>query len=302
MQNIIDIKNRIKSIKDTAQITKAMQLISVSKMRKADEKYEQNDRYYRRIKSTIKDIFAHTSTVTHPYLQHRPGNATAYIVIASDAGLAGDYNHRVLSFAENEIKTVDKYKIFTVGHIAEEFFVNRNYETDSEFVYCTQNPTIDDVRRLATTAVDLYDTGEVDEVRIIYTRHVKGHNIALSTRVVPIEKSDFDDAKSFSDYNEILLFEPSASQVFNILVPQYVLGTIFNALIESIRCEHSERMMAMNNATNNANDMIHTLELEYHRARQAKITSELSEMSSYRREQSGQNRKWSRRLWIKPKI
>jgi len=286
MQNIVDIKNRIKSIKDTAQITKAMQLISVAKMRKANEKFIQNDRYYRRIKSTIKDIFSHMGNekIEHPYLLHREGSRTVFIVIASDAGLAGEYNHRVLKFAQQEIDAAGKgSKIVAIGHMAEEYFGTRGYERIDAYVYCSQNPTIDDVRRISTVAVDLYDAGEVDEVRLVYTRHINNQNVARSERVVPIQKSDFETATAVKEYKEILTFEPSPIEVFNILVPQYVLGMIFNALIESVRCEHSERMVAMNNATNNANDMIDTLELDYHRARQAQITAELSEISSYQR-------------------
>lgn len=280
MENIVDIKNRIKSIKDTAQITKAMQLISVSKLRKVNEVYQHNDRYYRRIKSTIKDIFKRTSWISHPYLEQTDNSKVIFIIVASDAGLAGDYNHRVLSFAEGELAKADAYKIFTVGHMAEEYLSGRGYPTDNRFVYNTQNPTVDDVRRLAATVLDLYDADEAGEVRVIYTRSIGGKNTAISTRVVPIAKADFEDAKSFDDYSETLNFEPSEDEVLNILVPQYVFGTIFYALIESVRCEHNERILAMNNATNNAKDMTERLELEYHRARQARITAELSEISA----------------------
>lgn len=286
MQNIANIKNRMKSIRDTAQITKAMQLISVAKMRKANEKFAQNDRYYRRIKSTIKDIFSHMGgeKIDHPYLQHRDGSRAVFIVIASDAGLAGDYNHRVLKFAEEEIKKAGAgSKVIAIGHMAEEFFFARGYEIINDYVYCSQNPTLDDVRRISTLAVDLYDAGDVDEVRIIYTRHISSQNAAQSERVVPIQKSDFETATAVKEYKETLTFEPSPIEVFNILVPQYVLGMIFNALMESVRCEHSERMVAMSNATNNANDMLDKLELDYHRARQAQITAEVAEISAYQR-------------------
>lgn len=281
MQNIVDIKNRIRSVRDTAKITKAMQLISVSKMRKADEKYEQNSKYYRSIKSTIKDILADTGEIDHPYLKYRPSNAKAFIVIASDNGLAGEYNHRVLGFAESLIAAAPNCKIFAIGQMTREHFRGKGYDTSDEFIYCSQNPTIDDVRRVTTTAVDLYDTGGADEIIVIHTRSMGGRNVAVANRMIPIQKSDFDDAEPLPEYKQILNFEPSAKDVFDILVPQYMLGSIFNALIESMRCEHSERMMAMNNATNNAEKMIDMLELDYHRARQAKITSELAEINSY---------------------
>lgn len=298
MQNIVDIKNRIRSVRDTAKITKAMQLISVSKMRKADEKYEQNSKYYRSIKSTIRDILADSGEINHPYLKHRPSNATAFIVIASDNGLAGEYNHRVLGFAESQIAATPDCKIFAIGQMTKEYFHAKGLDTSDEFIYCSQNATIDDVRRLTATAVDLYDTGEADEIIVIYTKHVGGRNIAVANHVVPIQKSDFEDAAPHPEHKQILNFEPSAKTVFDILVPQYVLGTIFNALIESMRCEHSERMMAMNNATNNAEKMIDTLDLEYHRARQAKITSELAEINSY---QSGKEARGNKNAAVQNK-
>lgn len=284
MKNIVDIKNRIKSVKDIAQITRAMELISVAKMRKADERREHHDRYYRRINSVIKDIFAHSPSIDHPYLKPAEGKGTVFIVIASDAGLAGGYNNRVLQLAEKEIAAAGSYKVFTVGYMAEEYLSVRGYATIDKFVYCSQNPTLDDIRRLAMSAIDYFDSGEADEIKIISTRTIKGHNTAISTRLLPLGKGDFEDAKPLADYKQILHFEPSAADVFNILAPQYVFGTMFNALAEAIRCEHSERMAAMGTATENAGQMIEKLEREYHRARQEKITSELAETSSSLRE------------------
>lgn len=281
MRNIVDIKNRIKSIKDTAQITKAMELISVAKMRKANEKYQNNVKYFERVRNTLKDILNHSGDIKHPYLQHRETQRTAFVVIASDNGLAGDYNHRVLRFALEKINAVkdDKF-VFIIGQMAKDYFYRRGITPDIEFLYCAQDPTIEDARRLTADLVELYNDNHIDEVNLIYTHTVGNTNEAVMLRLLPIIKADFDDARQETDYNALLDFEPSPKEVFDILVPQYILGITYSALIQSVRCEHSERMKTMNNATNNAQDMIEELELEYHRARQEQITTEIAEISS----------------------
>lgn len=281
MRNIVDIKNRIKSIRDTAQITKAMELISVAKMRKANDKYHRNLKYYERVRNTVKDILNHSADIKHPYLNSRTINRTAYIVIASDTGMAGDYNNRVLNYAYNMMqeKTGEK-SVFIIGQMANEFFLRNGITPDIEFLYCAQDPNIDDARRISADVVDMYDKGLIDEVFIIYTHPVGSVNEATHVRLLPILKEDFSDAVQEENYRAILEFEPSVKEVFDTLVPQYIVGLTYSALIRSIRCEHTERMKTMTNATNNAMDMIDTLELEYHRARQEQITTELAEISS----------------------
>jgi|AGTN01.1.fsa_nt_gi ATP synthase, F1 gamma subunit len=281
MKNITDIKNRIKSIKDTAQITKAMELISIAKMRRANEKYQKNLNYYERVRSTIKDILKHSGQITHPYLRHRETKRAAFVVIASDTGMCGDYNHRVLNFALNKINAVkDEKVVMIIGQMANEFFRRNGVSPDIEFLYCAQDPTLDDARRITTDIVDMYDNDLIDEINVVYTRPEGQANVAAMVRLLPITAEDFADAPEETEFNALLEFEPTPKEVFDILVPQYVVGLAYSALVQSVRCEHSERQKTMSNATKNAGEMIEGLELEYHRARQEQITTELTEISS----------------------
>ncbi len=277
---MVDIKTRIKSIKDTGQITKAMQLISVAKLRKANDNYQKNYAYSHRVRGILKDILNHAESISHPYLWHRETNRTAYVVIASDNGLVGDYNHRVLSFADKIIADSKEPSIFTIGHMASEYFEKRGITPDVQFLYCAQNPNLEDARRITADLVDLYDNNIIDEVRIISTRMNGVINEAYEQRLLPILREDFVRDEVESEYSAIMDFEPSTKEVFDTLVPQYILGLTYSALIQAVRCEHSERIETMNNATKNADEMIGQLEQQFHRARQEQITTEIAELSS----------------------
>ncbi len=231
MQNMVDIKTRIKSVKDTGQITKAMQLISVSKLRKANDNYQRNYAYSHRVRGILKDILNHAESVDHPYLCHRETNRTAYVVIASDNGLVGDYNHRVLAFAEKLIaENKTESSIFTIGHMASEFFEKRGIIPDVQFLYCAQNPNLEDARRITADLVELYDNNIIDEVRIVYTRMNGVVNEACEQRLLPIMREDFKDDQVESDYNQMMEFEPSLKEGFDTLVPQYILGLTYSAI------------------------------------------------------------------------
>lgn len=285
MQSIIDIKNRMKSVRDTAQITKAMEMISVAKMRKANEKFARNAAYFSRVRHTMKDIMVHSDAfLEHPYFSQRNMRRTAFVVVASDNGLAGDYNHKVLDYAWNIIENMqeDKY-IFTIGHMAQEYFMRKGMEPDVEFLYCAQDPTLQDARLITADLVDLYDRDIIDDVVLIYTRQEGASAKPIAYQLLPISRESIEDAAGEAEYAAILEFEPSPKRVFDILAPQYVVGLVYSCLISAICCEHTERMRTMNSATDNAQEMMEKLELEYHRARQAEITTEITEISAANR-------------------
>lgn len=280
MKNIVDVKNRIRSINDTSKITKAMELISVSKRRKANVKYKNNHTYFEKVRATIKDILAHSQDISHPYLKKREHNKTAFVVISSDKGLAGDYNHRILKLAMEEIKKVEDKYIFSIGQMAKEFFIKNGITPDVEFLHCAQNPNLEDARQITEDLVSLFNEEHIDEVKIIYTRMEKNVNKPAMIHMLPLQKEDFEDAKLETNYKANLEFFPSSKAVFDILVPQYILGMVYSTLIESVACEHSERMKTMNNANKNAVEILDTLQIEFNRARQETITNEIAEISS----------------------
>jgi F-type H+-transporting ATPase subunit gamma len=168
MLNIIDIKNRIKSIEDTAKITKAMQLISVAKMNKALVKYEDNQPYFKKVRSTTASILRQ-SALKHRYIDARGGERTAFIVIASDKGMAGDFNNQVLNLAYSHIESLEETYVFTIGIMARDFFVSKGINIDIEFLHTTQNPTMADAARITYDILELYDKDLFDKIYVVYT-------------------------------------------------------------------------------------------------------------------------------------
>ena len=282
MSDTAEIKHRIKSVSDTHQITKAMELISVSKMRKAMEKQAVNTAYFNSVRSTIKDIMRHSTDIRHKYLVHRPNDRTAYIVIAGDKGLAGAFNSNVLNLAWEHMQTRPVHYVVTIGQMARAFFEGKHQPVDLEFTHAVTNPTLHDARGIMRDILELYDRNLMDEVIVVYTRM----NSSVSqtpemVRLLPIMASDIKSDFKSSFTGEIL-YDPSPKEVLNVLVPQYLVGMIYSTLIHSFASEHAARMMAMSSANKNADKMLETLNLEYNRSRQSAITTELLDLASGR--------------------
>jgi len=279
MENMSDIKYRIRSIGQTRQITKAMHLISIAKVKKALSRYEANATYFQKVRSTLKDILVHTHDIHHPFLEHRPGGRAAYIVITGDKGLAGGYNHNVLQKAVQHMDEKEEKYIFTVGQIGREFFARRNYMVDVEFLHIAQNPSLFNARAIAYDIIELYKEHLMDEVFVVYTRMISTmHQEPQVIKLLPVETSDFEDVSLETTYRGDILYEPSPKAVFDLLIPQYVVGLLYATLVQSFASEHSARMRAMDSATRNADKMISDLRMDYNRARQAAITQEIAEI------------------------
>lgn len=282
MKNIIDIKHRHESIKETAQITKAMEMISTSKLRKANAKFINNTAYFNKVRATIKDILNHTGgEISHPYLKSQYGEKTAYIVIASDKGLAGDYNHKVLKLAMEEISDKKERYILIIGQMARDFFSSHDIHPDVEYLHTAQNPTLEDARRITEDLMDMFENKLIDSIKIIYTKMISATvQKPIVLHLLPLMLEDFLDVEDEARYSAVLDFEPSPKKVIDILVPQYILGIVYSCLIQSVYSEHYERMRTMHNATINANELMEKLDLEYNRARQEAVTKEIAEISS----------------------
>ena len=276
MQNTSEIKQRIKVIKDTKQITKAMYLISSSKLNKSVERYKANINYFEKIRVGLKYILNHSQDIDHLFFQHREGNRAAYIVISSDKGLCGDYNGNILKATLHHMEDKKDRYIFVIGQIAREFFLRQNYKIDVEFLYAAQNPTFFNAREIAEDIIELYKNNMMDEVYVAYTSSI--NHLPSIIKILPIERTDFDDVAIDSDNTREILFQPSPKTVFDLLVPKYVIGLLYGALVQSYSSEQRARMLAMDAATKNADEMIAKLQLEYNRARQASITNEISEI------------------------
>lgn len=284
MKNLTDIKYRIKSISDTKQITGAMETISVAKMRKAMARYDSNKAFFEKIRSSISDIVLHTNCVTSRYLSKAKGERAVFIVVASDKGLAGGFNHNVLTAAWEKIQTVKQCSVFTIGQLAREFFERKGLKPDVEFTDAAYEPTMHDAIEIAEAITQLYDRDMMDEVYIVYTKMVNSVTMHPDCiRLLPLSADEIVDADrpltvDEEYYLQELEYEPSPDEVLASLIPQYLTGILYGALVQSTASEHSSRRAAMSNATKNATELLEGLHIEYNRARQESVTSELTEI------------------------
>lgn len=281
MQSISEIKHHIRTVQETGQLTRAMNLISITKMRKAQILYEKNHAYETRVRSILKDILTHAEDIKHPFLQHESRDRVAYIVIAGDKGMCGAYNNNVLSLAEKDMADKKEKYVLTVGQMARTFFLARNQRIDIDFLHTAQNPCLHNARAIAKDIIGLYKDGLMDEVRVVFTKFVSPTRCyPMVYKLLPMELSDFDDVELDIDYHSNMIYHPSPKSLFNTMVTHYIIGIIYSVLVQSAASEHSARMLAMETATRNANKMTQKLKLEYNRARQDRITNEIIEIVS----------------------
>ncbi len=278
MQNTNEIRAHIAAVKQTRKITNAMHLVASSRLKKVMSHIEYNNAYFSRVQATMKDILQSSESVTHQYLTGRGGDRRTYIVVAGDKGLAGAYNASVLNLAYETISQRKEKKetyLLTVGLVATEFFKARGMQPDIETTGAVQDPSLSNARKLA---FDIYDDDLTDEVYIIYTSfYGDTKNRPVIRRLLPIVRGDYEQiaAHKMSD----IIYEPSAQELFSLLVPQYVTGILFGALVQAYAAEHFARMNAMQSATRNADEMLKKLQTQYNMARQAAITQEITEIS-----------------------
>ena len=272
-----EIKTRIKSVESTKQITKAMELVSSSKFRKAKERAESARPYFNTLYNTVQDIAKNTSNSRNVFLKERKVNNVCYIVIAGDRGLAGGYNSNILKavIAHNKLGTG---KVITVGKKAKESLSKRGYEV-IDYIESVEKCVYEDANRVAQTAMEAYKNGEVDEVNLVYTEFIS----ALSqepkiVKLLPVTIDNTNTEKEVKKGKAAVQYLPSADAVLGYVLPKYVSGSVYGAIAESFASEQAARRTAMESATDNAHEMISKLELVYNRARQAAVTQEISEI------------------------
>lgn len=279
MEKANEIRRHIGVVEETRKITNAMHLVATSRLRRVMSHIEYNRKYFVRIQLAMKDILSKSENLSHRYLTDS-GDRTTFIVIAGDKGLAGSYNSNVLNLAMEKItECKNELSLIAVGLVAGEFFRQHGFDPDIEMMGTIQDPSLGNARKIAFDAMDLYDKGLTDEVHIIYTSFFgKTKNIPVVRRLLPLMKSDYDNIKG-SPYAGTMIYEPSPEELFSHLVPQYLIGIVFEALVQSYASEHFARMNAMRSATRNADDMLRKLKTQYNMARQAAITQEIAEIT-----------------------
>ncbi|PID82770.1 MAG: ATP synthase F1 subunit gamma [Clostridiales bacterium] len=283
-----DIKRKIKSINSTKQITKAMELVSTAKLKKNKARFESTKPYFNKVISTVESIVKNEVKINHPLANVREVKKILYVVISADKGLCGGYNVNVLKEAERVIKSKENSVILTVGKKATDFFIKRNYNISNSFVGISEKPSFHDAKNIIRICCELYKDKKVDEVHLVYTEMLSAISLLPTTKMIlPVK---FDDIKEVEEETnnslndeivfekDLIAYEPSPEEVLNMLIPNYLESLIYSALIETAAAEQSARRNAMESASDNAQEMIETLTLNYNQARQAAITQEISEI------------------------
>ena len=291
MASAKDIKRRIASVRDTQKITNAMYLIASTKLRKARNDLNNTQPYFEALKGELERLFATIDYVNSRYFlpegveddNEDPviEGKYAYLIITADKGLAGAYNQNVIKEATRIIDKRKENVIYVVGEYGRNYFLKHNYPVDQTFLYTAQNPTMDRAREIGAVLIDSFLNDEIKKVYIIYTDFGNGFEAkALSFRLLPVHRGYFRSGEQKgSDGDEIEYF-PSMDEVLENVLPNYLIGYIYSALIDSYCSEQNARMMAMERSTDNAQDILDRLNLEYNHVRQSAITQEIIEVSA----------------------
>ncbi len=266
------IKNRIRSMESTKQITKAMEMVATSKLRKAQTQVLQSRPYFETLYATIHEIAGADRELDSPYLVKRPVKKAAFVVIAGDRGLAGGYNSNVLKLSQAHMEGKEAL-VVPVGKKSVDHFKRHGYELLTESYAEADDVSVSDCFTLAKTLCKLYLSGEVDEICIGFTNFVSVLSQTPAVlKLLPIEAQTGKGAASE------MLYEPDRETVLSTIVPEYLGGVIYGCLCESRASEQAARRTAMDSATQNADEMIADLSLKFNRARQAAITQEITEI------------------------
>lgn len=284
MASAKEIQDRMRSIKDTLKITNAMYMISSSKLKKSKKMLADTEPYFYTLQSEMSRILRHLPDMNSIYFKTNAEiperkRKAGYIVITADKGLAGSYNHNILKLAEEELEKRDDYKLFVLGELGRHYFEQKGINIDKQFHFVVQDPSLSRARRIAEDLLKLYHENQLDELYIIYTTMVNAmQEEAQVAQLLPLKKTDFKIPVPIDIPLEGLELKPSAEEVMDHIVPNYVVGFVYGALVEAFSCEQNARMMAMEGATNSAKQMLKELDIEYNRARQAAITQEITEV------------------------
>jgi len=276
MANIRVIRRRIRSIQSTAKITKAMEMVATSKMRRAQERVLAGRPYAEKIQQVLADLAAQPGRTVHPLLERREVNRVQAIHITADRGLCGGLNTNMnRSTATFILEQVAPTVLITVGRKGRQFMVRYGREVRAEFTGISDRPSLLDTVPISRIVIDDYTSGLVDQVYLAYTRFVT----TMTQRPVVQQLLPVEPARMERGGEIKYIYEPTSRVVLAELLPRFVEMEVYHAILESIASEQSTRMVAMRNATENANEMIEDLTLVYNKARQEMITRELLDIT-----------------------
>ena len=286
MANEKEIQARMKSIQDTMKITNAMYLISSSKLKRAKTVLGNAEPYFYGIQSAIARVLRHVPDMTHEFFNKRADKQgeerrIGLVVVTADKGLAGAYNHNIIKLAEAELARAGHGKLYVLGIVGQQYFgKKKDVDMDKDFQQNIQKPSLHQARELSELIVESYLEGELDEVRIIYTKVINAVQMeTVVQQLLPLEKEEVVERTIPLDlHRELITLYPSPEAVLDYMIPNYLTGLIYGCLVEAYASEHNSRMMAMQSSTDNAKEMLRDLSIQFNRARQAAITQEITEV------------------------
>ena len=295
-----EIKDHIDSVQETKKITSAMYLIASTKLRRARQELDNTRPYFEALRREIKRIFRTVGgeVVDSPYFYPLEGEApldkpNACLVITADKGLAGAYNQNAIKEALKLLDTHPDTKLYVVGEYGRRFFASHGIPIEHSFLYTAQNPTMARAREISALLLDGFENDRLDKIYVVYTDMGNGMDFqAKCTRVLPFHRTHFaDSALVEPPVATPFEFLPSVQAVLDSMMPSYVSGFIYSALIDSFCCEQQARMTAMDSANQNAEKLLGELSLEFNRVRQSAITQEITEVSAGARAQRKKHQK-----------
>lgn len=275
MQSMRDIKRRIKSVQNTQKITSAMKMVAAAKLKRAQERAEGARTFFEKTQAIFDNLANAVLDVTHPLLVDRGGDKVGYIMITADRGLAGGYNVRLINTVAEHIEDAENSSLIAVGRKGRDHFKRRGHNIVSEYIGIADYPTFDTAQKIAQEVIQLYNDGVFDKVYLGYMQFKSAlTQTPAVVSLLPIVPETEEEKGHRTEY----IYEPSADEVLDWILPKYLENIIYSALLEAKASEFGARMTAMDSATNNAEEMIEKLTLSYNRARQAAITTEISEI------------------------
>ena len=269
-----EIKNRIRSMESTKQITKAMEMVAASKLRRAQAQVQNSRPYFEILYNTINDIVDSNRDFSSPYLTPREVNKVMYIVIAGDRGLAGGYNSNILKLVAQEIQGKDAV-VLPIGKKAVDYFRSHKVPMLTQQYAEAADVSIGDCFSIAKQLSKAFLNGEFDEIHVAYTNFVSVlSQTPAALPLLPLARAPHREGITGTD----IVYEPNSEEVFAAIIPEYLGGILYGALCESRAAEQAARRTAMDSATQNADEMIADLSLKFNQARQAAITQEITEI------------------------
>lgn len=286
MSNITEIKNRIESVRDMQKITNAMYLIASAKLRRAKAELNSTRPYFEELKTEIKRVFRIEEKIENRYFypisgEHEIDGAYGYLIITADKGLAGAYNQNVIKKVAEWTDKHSPSRLFVVGEYGRQYFLSHHIPIESDFLYTAQNPTLHRARKISNILLEKYNAGELKKIFVIYTDFGNGLNAEVNVmRLLPFHRADFISGDAERGGQNSFEFLNSLDSVLSNIMPSYITGFIYSALVDSFCSEQSARMNAMNTANENTKDLLSELSFRYNRERQSIITQEITEIAA----------------------